>query len=1048
MKRISRLTILLFLMLAALIGATACDDIVSIGFDKGNEPQTVYVLGQELDLSKGTLTVRTKGGKEELALDAEGVTIEGYDKDTLGKQELKVSYNGHETSYTVNVVERIAVEGAKAEYFVGESPDLTRGRVRVTKNDGTSIVVPFTDSRVSLLNFDSATAGKKSVNVSYHEGSASYTGAFEVEICAIESIQLTPPNKIAYKSHETELNLAGGYLTLIGKGGNLKTYVTLTKDLVSGYDPAQAGVANRTEPLRQTITVVYAGMTKEFTVSVQFSDISLISLRVSELSGLNWSRNNPPSVSEEQGANALEAMQCYFGLSEQDKERFTSEELLAIARPAAFYGLTLWQTESEKFHTIGFTNGGLYFTGGGYEETKAEYALLEKEDAPIRTIAGTLNGICDLFGEERLYGDRTIAAYLDTVYDGDGFEQVLARMEVMFSLHESLLEVPDDGNWTAESLARYEQQLTSAASILSLSPFHSFADRTIYGIVSSWREHDDLFEMLYAYYYAQDNQAVIDALKTKRLPAELEALYDALLSAMQEMSSLAGGTSTDASLYMMYVHNAQACMHALSETENEMYATFYRELTFPNVLYNSYGYSLEVSFSQIYAFLLTGSSSLPGYYYINYIYPGDSDYDGMWREYTDFLNRVFTEEDFRGSESYGEAVEHLFRRFVELSPARQYGFIEAVNFLYGEGEPPLAFDTSEGAYSYFIYFIYDYYDSIFRSNNQLRVLQNLLLAIERVARQTVEEDMDALLDAFAADMATVERLYAGLSNTDRATVDAHLGFAYEKYVALAQRYASGTSAQLPQEWRTVFDDLTSALEEVNRLMGYYSVYEEGLTAVLASFEKAQSLSRRILEEAPPEVLQVFQYDYYDDYENTLDVFYYWMRYYYMGIVGSDSVTLSGSLFAQEYTDGLRDFLRTHADLLLSLFEEVSLTAEDITSALAANLALSAEERAALADIDNCFYEAIDAYLSQNMSPNAYAAAQALLRAEITYLYCILAPGQADLISALREALDEALSAHANLSATDLASFNRFLSEMYKAEAEEIKAYLDALNVQG
>ena len=93
---------LFLLLLASLMTFAACKSVENVALDKNNQPQTVYVLGNELDLSKGKLNV----DGNLVALNAEGVTVSGYDKNTLGEQTITVTYAEKTVQYTVTVVPR------------------------------------------------------------------------------------------------------------------------------------------------------------------------------------------------------------------------------------------------------------------------------------------------------------------------------------------------------------------------------------------------------------------------------------------------------------------------------------------------------------------------------------------------------------------------------------------------------------------------------------------------------------------------------------------------------------------------------------------------------------------------------------------------------------------------------------------------------------------------------------------------------------------------------------------------------------------------------
>ena len=81
--------IILFTLLALVIVlvAASCGEVTeSISVSETDKFQSVYVLGQELNLSGGVLKAEGGGKTSEIPLDSDGVTVSGYDSNKLGKQ--------------------------------------------------------------------------------------------------------------------------------------------------------------------------------------------------------------------------------------------------------------------------------------------------------------------------------------------------------------------------------------------------------------------------------------------------------------------------------------------------------------------------------------------------------------------------------------------------------------------------------------------------------------------------------------------------------------------------------------------------------------------------------------------------------------------------------------------------------------------------------------------------------------------------------------------------------------------------------------------------
>ena len=147
-KRLLSLTILVLIAVLAL-SFTACDNDGNKNFEiyieKNDLPRQTYVQGQELDLKGGVLTTVSNGEKAPIPLDSEGVTVSGYNKDTVGSQTVTVTYNEATTTFTVNVIARASAENYESRYFVGDAFDKTKGKLRIAKDNGETFVVNMSD---------------------------------------------------------------------------------------------------------------------------------------------------------------------------------------------------------------------------------------------------------------------------------------------------------------------------------------------------------------------------------------------------------------------------------------------------------------------------------------------------------------------------------------------------------------------------------------------------------------------------------------------------------------------------------------------------------------------------------------------------------------------------------------------------------------------------------------------------------------------------------------------------------------------------------------
>ena len=192
MKKFTKIAILLSVIAAMTFAVMACASASNVEIEEVKLSQTVFVQGED-PVFAGKIKVITEDATEVVDMTAEGVTVTGFDKNKPGEQAITVSYGGGSKSVTVNVVPRIVADNYESKYFVGEQLDTSKGRIKITRNDGTTFAVPMNDDAVSY-EFDSSTAASPAkVAVRYQNGGDSYSGAFDVTVYAVEESTL---NKI------------------------------------------------------------------------------------------------------------------------------------------------------------------------------------------------------------------------------------------------------------------------------------------------------------------------------------------------------------------------------------------------------------------------------------------------------------------------------------------------------------------------------------------------------------------------------------------------------------------------------------------------------------------------------------------------------------------------------------------------------------------------------------------------------------------------------------------------------------------------------------
>ena len=244
----------------------------------------IYIQGsdEELDLSGGVLKVNYSNGTTSfISLTNSRVSTTGFNTKTLGKKVITVSYEGYETSFTINVVlkEITKIEVSKlpnkVKYIVAEEElDLDGGELLVTFNDDSTDKISLTSKYLEVSGFDNEEVGTKTITVKYQ----GFTTSFEVTVIEVttggdegegggtskklERIEIaTLPLKLEYLENYEELDLEGGVLKVIYSDGEIDK-VSLTNKLVSvsGFDNTKVGV--------NTLTVSYEGLETTFDVNI------------------------------------------------------------------------------------------------------------------------------------------------------------------------------------------------------------------------------------------------------------------------------------------------------------------------------------------------------------------------------------------------------------------------------------------------------------------------------------------------------------------------------------------------------------------------------------------------------------------------------------------------------------------------------------------------------------------------------------------------------------------------------------------------------------
>lgn len=232
--------------------------------------KTSYISGEALDITGCKITLYYSDGSSEIVAVSDSM-VSGFSSSTTGTKTLTVTYEGKTATFTVTVVAKsltsitITAKPTKTSYVVGQSLDVTGGKITAYYNDGSSEVINMTASMVS--GFSSSTVGTKTLTVTY----SGKTTAFTVTVIekSLSSIAVTTwPNKTTYIKGES-LDVTGGKITLYYNDGSSEV-MSITTSMVSGFNSSTTGT--------KTLTVTYKGNTATFAVTIVAPTLTRIAI--------------------------------------------------------------------------------------------------------------------------------------------------------------------------------------------------------------------------------------------------------------------------------------------------------------------------------------------------------------------------------------------------------------------------------------------------------------------------------------------------------------------------------------------------------------------------------------------------------------------------------------------------------------------------------------------------------------------------------------------------------------------------------------------------
>ena len=222
-----------------------------------------YNYGESLNLDGAKITkiMASNPSKPEEIIVTSSM-ISGYTSTKIGKQNVTITYVDDKTytkDFVVTVKDTISEislndKDFKKIYKYGDNLDLSNLSINVKYNSGKTENIPVTTGMIS--GYNPQKLGDQELTITYNEKSLKTSVTIKDYI---KDIKLTPPTKNEYKINES-LSLAGGSITEVMASGVNGNTISLTKNMVSGFDSTTPGI--------KKITVTYEGFSKIFEVAV------------------------------------------------------------------------------------------------------------------------------------------------------------------------------------------------------------------------------------------------------------------------------------------------------------------------------------------------------------------------------------------------------------------------------------------------------------------------------------------------------------------------------------------------------------------------------------------------------------------------------------------------------------------------------------------------------------------------------------------------------------------------------------------------------------
>jgi len=203
-----------FIIAVFLAGCNGEKSVIS-SIDIYTEPTTVYLQGEDLDLSGAQIVVRFDDNTEQFITITDDM-ISGYDKNLLGQQYVVITYQGKNVSIPITIVSPnldsidIAAAPLKTVYKQDQLFAIDGCKITINYTGGAKSTMTVTRDMCNLNQIDMTETGVQVVTVTYSLYGVSRTTTFNITVLPkiLQTMEVTaaPTKDIYYVGENLELD--------------------------------------------------------------------------------------------------------------------------------------------------------------------------------------------------------------------------------------------------------------------------------------------------------------------------------------------------------------------------------------------------------------------------------------------------------------------------------------------------------------------------------------------------------------------------------------------------------------------------------------------------------------------------------------------------------------------------------------------------------------------------------------------------------------------------------------------------------------------------